>query len=290
MPELRHLRAFVAVAQELNFTRAAERLHLGQQAVSKTVRQLERELGVTLLERTTREVRLTTAGAALLDGATRALDAADAAFARAREVGSGTSGTVRVGVSPAVGPGEREEAAHALRAGAPGLSVSFRDVRPAEVHAALRSGEVELVLARTAVEAEGIGTSPLRPTPAVLLAPASHELSRRQAVALSELDGARVIFWSPPGTAYTDMLLATLADAGARVTPVESRVTGAGSVAELAESGAVALVPRVWPATPGTVTIPLADDFRLPLVVLWRLGSERPAVRRLLDALGTAPQ
>jgi DNA-binding transcriptional LysR family regulator len=66
MPELRQLRAFVAVAQELNFTRAAERLHLGQQAVSKSVRQLERELGVTLLERTTREVRLTPAGAALL--------------------------------------------------------------------------------------------------------------------------------------------------------------------------------------------------------------------------------
>ena len=63
MPELRQLRAFVAVAQELNFTRAAERLHLGQQAVSKSVRQLERELGVTLLERTTREVRLTAAGA-----------------------------------------------------------------------------------------------------------------------------------------------------------------------------------------------------------------------------------
>ena len=75
---------------------------------------------MTLLERTTREVRLTPAGAALLDGAARALDAADAAFARAREVGSGTSGTVRVGVSPAVGPAEREEAARrcgrALRA------------------------------------------------------------------------------------------------------------------------------------------------------------------------------
>ena len=62
MPELRQLRAFVAVAEELNFTRAAERLHLGQQAVSKSVGQLERELGVALLERTTREVRLTPAG------------------------------------------------------------------------------------------------------------------------------------------------------------------------------------------------------------------------------------
>ena len=83
MPELRHLRAFVAVAETRNFTRAAERLHLAQQAVSKSVSQLERELGVTLLERTTREVRLTAAGRDLAEEGAAILAAADAAFARA---------------------------------------------------------------------------------------------------------------------------------------------------------------------------------------------------------------
>lgn len=83
MPELRQLRAFVAVAEELNFTRAAERLFLGQQAVSKSIRQLERELGVVLLERTTHEVRLTAAGAELLRDGRGALKAADTAFERA---------------------------------------------------------------------------------------------------------------------------------------------------------------------------------------------------------------
>jgi DNA-binding transcriptional LysR family regulator len=62
-PDLRHVRYFLAVAEELNFTRAAERLFVGQQAVSKSVRQLERELGVTLLERTSHDVALTPAGA-----------------------------------------------------------------------------------------------------------------------------------------------------------------------------------------------------------------------------------
>ena len=66
MPELRHLRVFAAVAEQLSFTRAAELLHMTQQTVSRTVSELERELGVTLLERTTREVRLTPAGDALL--------------------------------------------------------------------------------------------------------------------------------------------------------------------------------------------------------------------------------
>ncbi len=96
MPDLRQLRAFVAVAEELNFTHAAERLHLGQQAVSKTVSQLERELGVELLERTTREVRLTTAGSALLARGREALVAADAAFDVARAVGRGLAGAATV--------------------------------------------------------------------------------------------------------------------------------------------------------------------------------------------------
>jgi DNA-binding transcriptional LysR family regulator len=272
VPELRHLRAFVAVAQELSFTRAAGRLHMGQQAVSKSVRQLERELGVTLLERTTREVRLTPAGAALLDGATRALDAADAAFARAREVGRGAAGTVRVGVTPAVGAGERDGIVRALRAGAPGLSVSFHDLRPAEVGPALRSGEVELVVART--PSEGGLASALR-------VPAGHRLAGRAAASLAELDGERLLTWSPPGTAYTDMLLATISAAGAEVTPVEAHVTGGTSLGELAEVGAVALVPEGWPDTAGTVGVRLDGDVRLPLVVLWRPGPEAPAVRRL---------
>jgi DNA-binding transcriptional LysR family regulator len=286
MPELRQLRAFVAVAQELNFTRAAERLHLGQQAVSKSVRRLERELGVTLLERTTREVRLTPAGAALLDGAARALDAADAAVARAREVGRGTAGTVRVGVTPAVAAGERDDIVQALREGAPELSVSFRDLRPSEVAPALRSGEVEVVVARTGPAGEELATARLRPTPAELRVPAGHRLAGREAAALAELDGERLLAWSPPGTAYTDMLLATAAAGGAEVTPVEAHITGGTSLRELAEVGAVALVPRGWPDTAGTVAVPLADDVRLPLVALWRPGTAPSAVRRLRATMG----
>src|SRR4051794_3885287 len=144
MPELRQLRTFVAVAEELSFTRAAQRLHLAQQAVSKSVAQLERELGVELLERTTREVRLTGAGAALLKAGRPVLEAADAAFARAREVGGGLSGTVRVGVSPAVGPADRAGGGRGPRDGAPGPSGSGRGVRPGGLGPALRARGREL--------------------------------------------------------------------------------------------------------------------------------------------------
>ncbi len=97
MANLRQLRVFLAVAEQLSFTRAADTLQLQQQTVSKTIRQLEDELGVELFERTTREVRLTAAGEALVASGRPVLAAADAAFDRARRVGTGSLGRIRVG-------------------------------------------------------------------------------------------------------------------------------------------------------------------------------------------------
>src|ERR1700754_897126 len=116
MPELAQLRTFAAVAEELSFTRAAEALGLSQQATSKAVRALEDELEVVLLERTTREVRLTPAGTALLESARDLLARADHAFAEVRDIEAGVSGTIRVGVSPAIGLTDRFDVARALRA------------------------------------------------------------------------------------------------------------------------------------------------------------------------------
>lgn len=94
--ELKHLRAFVAVAEELNFTRAADRLHLAQQALAQ-IRQLEERVGQQLLQRTTRKVELTPAGVALLEHARALLGGADRAVAAARAAGEGTQ-TLCVGL------------------------------------------------------------------------------------------------------------------------------------------------------------------------------------------------
>jgi DNA-binding transcriptional LysR family regulator len=288
MPELRRLRAFVAVAEELNFTRAAERLHLGQQAVSKSVGQLERELGVELLERTTREVRLTPAGVALLESGRAALTAADAAFDRARAVGRGLAGTVRIGATPAIGPGTREQVVRALRDDAPELSLSFREVRPDEVAQLLRDRVVDLVLARTSRDAPDVDSAALRPSPVELLVPAGHRLAGAASARLAELDGERLLTWSAPGTPYTDLLVNRLRAAGARVEPVESRVTGGGSL-ELTETGAVALAPAGFPTGEHSTRVPIEDDITLPLLVLWPAGLPSPAVRRLRAAMSLPP-
>lgn len=282
MPELRHLRTFVAVAEERNFTRAAERLHLAQQAVSKAVAQLERELGVELLERTSREVRLTAAGAALLAAGPDALAGVDRAFATARDVGQGLTGTVRIGVSPALGLAVLEAATRAVRDDAPELAVAFVEVRPGDVERALRDRSVDLVLARTARTGPEVDSAALPPTPAVLAVPATHALAQRDgAVALRELDGQRLLTWSAPGTPYTDLLLARVRAAGAGVEHAESRITGASGLLPLVEADAVAIVPEGWPPHPGVTYLPFAEDLTLPLVVLWPAGAPPLAVRRL---------
>ncbi len=281
MPDLRQLRAFVAVAEERNFTRAADRLFLGQQAVSRTVAALERELGVTLLERTSREVRLTHAGEALLRSGRDVLAAADAAWAQARAVGAGHAGTVRVGVSPAVGSAVRAEAVRVLTQAAPDVSIALHEIRPADVAPMLRDRVLDVVLARTVLDAPEVDSAPVRPTPATLVVPAGHRLAGRTGVRLAELDGERLLTWSRPGTPYTDLLLARLAAAGAVVTPVRARVTGGGDPPDVAATGAVALVPRGSPTDERTVEVELADDVDLPLLVVWAIAAPMPAARLL---------
>ncbi len=125
-PELRELRYFVAAAEELHFTRASRRLHIAQQALSSAIRRLETRLGTALFERTTRRVRLTAAGEALLPKARQALLAAEHAVAAARDAGRGVTGHLSVGVS---------RSAHrfgspvlrALRQRAPGIELRVRN-------------------------------------------------------------------------------------------------------------------------------------------------------------------
>lgn len=286
MPELRHLRAFVAVAEERNFTRAAQRLHLAQQAVSKTVAQLEAELGVALLERTPREVRPTAAGAALQAEAGEVLARADAAFARASAQGRGLEGRITVGLTGAVGGATVAPAISAVRREAPGLSIALFDVRPGDVADCLRGRQADVALVRSGPRAEGLDVRDLAPTPAALFVPEDHALAGLEEVTLDRLDGEQLLVWSAPGTPYTDLLLARCAEAGVRVTPVETAITGGGSgLLELADLGAVSISPEGHPAPAGVVAVPLAG-VSLPLRAVRLPGPAVAGVERLVAALG----
>jgi DNA-binding transcriptional LysR family regulator len=242
---------------------------------------------VTLLDRTTHTVALTPAGAALLASGRDVLRAADAAFEEARAIAGGLTGTVRVGVSPAIGPVVRAEVVGVLREDAPEVSVAFHELRPRDVAPSLRDRVVDLVLARVAPPASEVDSAALRPTPAMLVVPAGHRLAGAGAVSLADLDGERLLTWSPLGTPYTDLLVTRLAAAGAGVEAVESRVTGSSDLPDLAPADAVALVPKGWPLADDVVVVPLEDPLDLPLLVLWPAGTQPAAVRRLRAGMST---
>jgi DNA-binding transcriptional LysR family regulator len=287
MPDLRQLRAFVAVAEQLSFTRAAEVLHLQQQTVSKSIRGLEAELGVELLRRTTREVHLTDAGHALLESGRAALAATDAAFARAQQVGTGSLGRVRVAVSPVIGASDREDVVRALRADGDDVSVAFLPVRPAELGQMLREGELDLALIRASgADDPRLHRAALRPTPAVVCLPSDHRLAGCETLTVADFDGERLLLPSPPGTPFTDLLLSWFAAAGASVTPVESRITGSPGMilAQLRAERAFTIRPIGTELPDGVVAIPLAE-VALPLQLVWPAGLPSAAVHRLRAAM-----
>lgn len=244
-------------------------------------------LGVTLLERTTHAVRLTTAGAALLDSGREALAAVDAALDQARAVGRGLAGTIRVGVTPAVGGRVRADLAHVLRDGAPDTSVSFVEVRPAQVAALLRDRDLDLAVVRTSPDRPELDSAALRPTPAELHVPTGHRLAGEAQVRLAQLDGERLLSWNAPGTPFTDLLITRLAAAGARVEPVQAHVLGGYEAPPLADQHAIALLPEGWPVGDAAVQVPLAEPVDLPLLLLWLAGVPRPAVARVRRRLAS---
>jgi DNA-binding transcriptional LysR family regulator len=189
--ELRHLRTFVAVAEEGSFTRASDRLHVVQSAVSAGVRTLERDLGVTLFDRSTHQVRLSGAGRVLLPEARRTLAAAAAAREVVDQVKGGLRGTVVLGTMQA-------QAMHAFDV--PGLLAAFRAEHPNVIvnvrHAGgssmiadeVREGRIDLAfLALPGRRWTGVRLAPLTREAIALAVPTDHSLAKRAGIELDDL-------------------------------------------------------------------------------------------------------
>ena len=120
-----------------------------------------------------------------------------------------------------------------------------------------------------------------------LCLPPGHRLSGRASVALTELEGERLLTASPPGTPYTDLLLERLARQGVSVVPTEARITGGAALpSQLASHDAIAIVPVGTATPPDVATVALDDDIAMPLLLLWSAGLPSPAVARLRQTMG----
>jgi DNA-binding transcriptional LysR family regulator len=214
--ELRHLRYFRAVAEELHFGRAAQRLHIAQPPLSQQIRQLERELDVTLFTRSTRRVELTAAGEAYLKRAIAVLDAIDDAGQQARRIASGVEGHLTIGCVGSVTYSVLPRLVRALRDELPHVEISIRGemLAPAQLDALL-AGDIDIALLRPPVENAGILCETLRRDRLVAALPAEHSLARRDLLHIGDLRGEDFIAHAGQGRSVMGGLLAAVcADAG----------------------------------------------------------------------------
>lgn len=191
--ELRHLRYFVAVAEELSFTVAARRLNISQPPLSQQIRDLEAELGTPLFERSSRRVDLTVAGVGFLDHARAILAQAEHAVEDVRAVGAGRVGMVRIGCTGSVLLGPLAGLIAAFGKANPGIAVRLREMGPVEQVAAVQAGRIDICFLRHPPPEPGVEVEiGWREAVGVCL-PLGHPLAERPQVALSALAGEDMI-------------------------------------------------------------------------------------------------
>lgn len=216
MVELRHLRYFRAVAGELHFGRAAQQLHIAQPPLSQQIQQLERELGVKLLVRSTRKVALTPAGSAYLNRAIAILDAVDDATDQARRVARGAEGQLVIGCVGSATYSVLPQLVRALREELPQVDVSVRGemLAPAQLDRLL-SGEIDIALLRPPVDHPDITSEIVRRDRLIVALPADHPLAANDELTMDDLRAQEFIAHVGHGRSVMGgVLYALCADAG----------------------------------------------------------------------------
>ncbi|MFI5615025.1 LysR family transcriptional regulator [Amycolatopsis sp. NPDC051903] len=214
------LRIFLTVAEELHFGRAAERLHLAQPPVSRTVKQLERELGATLFKRNTRSVTLTSVGRALVEPAREALDAMERVKLTARFARTGEVGRVCLAFATASWNVMVGKLARGVKQAHPGIQLDFLSQRFAQASMKLLTdGRVDIALGWWDHIPTGIESRVLAVEELVVAVPETHRLADRERVSIRDFDGESFVSLSPEtGTLLLDRLRELTATANLGVT------------------------------------------------------------------------
>ncbi|MCW2909572.1 MAG: hypothetical protein JWL68_4361 [Actinomycetia bacterium] len=279
--ELRHLQFFIAVAEELSFTRASRRLHVVQSGVSSAIQGLERELGAPLFDRDRHRVALTDAGLALLPEARATLAAAQAAQDAVAQARAGLRGTLTVGTMLSIGTVDVAGLLGRFHATHPRVSVHLRHAPAgsAGLAAQVIAGELDLALvALPGLAPAGLRLQPLSEEPLVLLAAPGHPLAGRHGVTLDQLAGEDFVDF-PPGWGNRTVADRAFAAAGLdRRVPFE--VIEFSSAAGLVRNGlGVAFIPQSAADLTGLTVIGLDGP-----ALLWRVSLATPTARRLSAA------
>lgn len=243
--ELHQLRCFVAVATELNFSRAAARMNMTQPPLSRQIKLLEHAMGMTLLERSNRNVRLTPAGENFLSSAVDLLQRAEHAVLKAQQAARGEAGSVRMGFVPSAALEFVPRVVQALSDRLPEVRFQPSEMMSYEIVEALSSGRLDFGLTRTPGRGGSISAVRVVREPLVLAVPANHPLAEKSQVSVSDLDEVAFIgFSSERGGVLQNVHQGLFSSA--RVAPrIVQEVSQTQTMLALVNQGlGVALVPR----------------------------------------------
>lgn len=299
--ELRQLEYFVAVAEEGSFTRAAERVHISQSGVSAQIRQLERELGAELFDRSARAVTLTPAGKAALEHARDALAAAGAVGRAVDEVSGLIRGRITAGMVIGCTVTPLFEALAAFHAAHPGVEISLLEDASDRLAEAVRTGAVDLALIGAAARTpDGLDALTVVSERLVAAVPPGHALGKRRQVTLRDL-AAYPVVCMPPGSGLRAVFDQACAAQGV-VPSIALQASAADAVAGLAARGlgVAVLSESMAESHRDRLTAHVIADVRTPalLALVWR-PARNPALSALLihcrrafgkDAAGPAPE
>jgi DNA-binding transcriptional LysR family regulator len=272
--ELRMLRYFVAVAEELHFGRAAARLHMTQPPLSRAIKQLETDLGSVLLHRSPTGVALTPAGAALYDEARTLLEQADRV--RARVTAAAGTATITIGTLADSAEQVGTRLAAAYRQHHPGVHVHIREADLTDPTTGLRAGLVDVALTRAPFDDSGIATHVLRSDPVGVVLRTDDPLAHRESLCLDDL-ADRPWFQLPDDTDPIWRAFWNRAPGQHRDGPMVRTVHEC--LQAVLWNGTVGLAPLAHALPGGLTTVPLVDMPPSHLVVAWISTNSSPLIR-----------
>ncbi len=282
--DLRHLRYFQAVAEELSFSRAAKRLRIAQPALSRAVQELEQEIGSLLIERNRRTVALTPAGAVMLHETGLVLERLEESLRRVRRTAAGEEGELRLGY---IGPPTQPflgRLLHEFRRRYPKVSVHLEERTPERVWEMVAKGRLSVALTRP-LPGQGervLETLPLRQEPLGIVVPAGHPLAGRDTVSWKALATEPLIVLARrEGVGLHDEILAACREAG--FTPrIAYSPSLMGTVLSYVEAGAgvgIATDSVAASAMPPSLRfVTVTPQRTVPLVLVWNADTPEPAV------------
>ena len=287
--ELRHLRYFLAVAETRHFGRAAQRLNMAQPPLSQAIRQLEAELGVKLFTRTTRQVKLTTAGAVFYDDTQRILQSIEDATRRARRFAEGCHGLLRLGLTGLASYQQLPRIAQVIKQELPGVELEIHTdmLTPAQERALLQSS-IDIGVLRPPTRGEGIVHRTVDREPLVLVLPSNHRLAGESTVSVAELRNESFIMYETASrSVVNDAVVRSCLSAGFYPNCVHEVGESSIQLALVAAGLGVALAPASVQALPleGVVFVSVPDAESVELALAWRADDTSPLLHNVLTAL-----